>query len=595
MNGSDSYRDSRHGYSSSRRERDRDGHRERDRDRGDRHAADGSEYHSSRHGERSERGDRGDRGERRERGERGDRGDREHRGDRRRSRSPYTTRDNRASARGAAPAAATAGDDYYSSRDFRDREREREHARGERDIGRDRRDRDRRGEDERRRGGREPRGDAGRDRRERREDISMGGMEEARQPRRSPSPPKVKEPTPDLTDIIPISDRKRRLTMWDIKPPGYESVTAEQAKLSGMFPLPGAPRQTTLDPSRMAAFVNPPKEGNTQQPTALKPSNSRQAKRLLCQNLPPMCTEETIYTFFSGFLKSLNAVDPTSEPVVTIYLNPTSTMAMIEFRTTAYATLCLAFDGIEFDDTGVKVKLSRPKDYIIPQYSESGESHTDEISSQVPDSINKICVSNIPIHLADNQVIELLQTFGKLKSFFLIKDREMDESKGVAFCEYADPNIAEIAIEGLNGLDINEQLLSVKRASIGVKQSAGAEAGIPAMTVIAATTSAEMEGGRVLQLLNMVTADELLDQEEYEEILEDVTDECTKFGPIIDIKIPRPSGHQRAAAGVGKIYVRFEAHESAERALKALAGRKFADRTVIVSYFSEENYDVGAW
>ena len=47
-------------------------------------------------------------------------------------------------------------------------------------------------------------------------------------------PPKKKEPTPDLTDVVPILERKRRLTQWDIKPPGYENVTAEQAKLSGM-------------------------------------------------------------------------------------------------------------------------------------------------------------------------------------------------------------------------------------------------------------------------------------------------------------------------------------------------------------------------
>ena len=56
----------------------------------------------------------------------------------------------------------------------------------------------------------------------------------ARDRKKSASPPpKKKEPTPDLTDIVPITDRKRRLTQWDIKPPGYENVTAEQAKLSG--------------------------------------------------------------------------------------------------------------------------------------------------------------------------------------------------------------------------------------------------------------------------------------------------------------------------------------------------------------------------
>ena len=62
--------------------------------------------------------------------------------------------------------------------------------------------------------------------------IQQGGRD--RKKSMSP-PPKKKEPTPDLTDVIPVSERKRRLTQWDIKPPGYENVTAEQAKLSGML------------------------------------------------------------------------------------------------------------------------------------------------------------------------------------------------------------------------------------------------------------------------------------------------------------------------------------------------------------------------
>jgi splicing factor U2AF subunit len=37
-----------------------------------------------------------------------------------------------------------------------------------------------------------------------------------------------------LTGIVPIDERKRRLTMWDVKPAGYENVTAEQAKMSGI-------------------------------------------------------------------------------------------------------------------------------------------------------------------------------------------------------------------------------------------------------------------------------------------------------------------------------------------------------------------------
>ena len=40
--------------------------------------------------------------------------------------------------------------------------------------------------------------------------------------------------------------------------------------------------------------------------------------------------------------------------------------------------------------------------------------------------------------------------------------------------------------------------------------------GVNAMSMFAKTTSQDLETGRVLQLLNMVTADELIDNEDYE-------------------------------------------------------------------------------
>lgn len=44
----------------------------------------------------------------------------------------------------------------------------------------------------------------------------------------------------------------------------------------------------------------------------------------------------------------------------------------------------------------------------------------------------------------------------------------------------------------------------------------------------------------VLCLMNMVSPEELLDDEEYEEIVEDVRDECSKYGQVKSIEIPRP-------------------------------------------------------
>lgn len=61
------------------------------------------------------------------------------------------------------------------------------------------------------------------------------------------------------------------------------------------------------------------------------------------------------------------------------------------------------------------------------------------------------------------------------------------------------------------------------------------------------------------------------------------------------MKIPRPAGGSRQSAGVGKIYIKYVDAAAAKKALAALAGRKFADRTVVTTYFDEASFEVNAW
>lgn len=88
--------------------------------------------------------------------------------------------------------------------------------------------------------------------------------------------------------------------------------------------------------------------------------------------------------------------------------------------------------------------------------------------------------------------------------------------KGIAFCEYVDAAATDIAVEGLNGMELGDKHLKVQRASIGTTQTAGLEMGVNAMSMLAGTTTDGLDDGRVLQLLNMVTAEELIDNEDYE-------------------------------------------------------------------------------
>lgn len=65
-------------------------------------------------------------------------------------------------------------------------------------------------------------------------------------------------------------------------------------------------------------------------------------------------------------------------------------------------------------------------------------------------------------------------------------------------------------------MDLGDKKLKVQKASIGVTQVAGVEMGVAAMSMLAGTTSTDPDISRVLQLLNMVTPDELLDNDDYE-------------------------------------------------------------------------------
>ena len=114
---------------------------------------------------------------------------------------------------------------------------------------------------------------------------------------------------------------------------------------------------------------------------------------------------------------------------------------------------------------------------------------------------------------------------------------------------------------------------------------------------------------RILLMLNMVTPEDLVDDQEYGDIYEDVKEESSRYGAIEDLRIPRPIKKdktkfaygdtafqsaldaQRAdeAAGVGRVYVKFVNAQDAQSALKALAGRSFAGRSIIATVLNEDS------
>jgi RNA recognition motif-containing protein len=115
------------------------------------------------------------------------------------------------------------------------------------------------------------------------------------------------------------------------------------------------------------------------------------------------------------------------------------------------------------------------------------------------------------------------------------------------------------------------------------------QGGTGAAAVIAAaaasSTNATSTATRVVVLKNMpITEEELANDEDYEEILEDTKDECSSFGMLKNIEIPRTGD------GKGRIFLEYLTKDDAANAIRQLQGRTFDGKKVEATYFDEAKF-----
>jgi len=383
----------------------------------------------------------------------------------------------------------------------------------------------------------------------------------------------------DRGDRKKTSKRRKPSLYWDVPPPGFEHITPMQYKSmqqSGQIPA-------TLMPDTPQAAV--PVVGS---------SITRQARRIYVGNIPFGFSEQEMIDFFNQQMHLSGLAQAEGNPILACHINRDKNFAFLECRSVDETTQAMAFDGINFK--GQSLKLRRPRDYVpLPGGDAAGMGSAfggipGMISTVVSDSPNKLFVAGLPNYLNDEQVKELLTSFGQLKAFNLVKDTTTGLSKGYAFAEYLDGTITDQAIAGLNGMQLGDKKLIVQRASVGAKNVVGMNM-LPASVQIPGMQGMSGPGlpTEVLCLLNMVTEEELRDEEEYEDILEDIREECSKYGEVRSLEIPRPLPGVDVP-GVGKVFVEFCTDSECQKAQHALSGRRFSNRTVVTSYFDPDKY-----
>ncbi|KAJ4840831.1 hypothetical protein Tsubulata_033465, partial [Turnera subulata] len=317
---------------------------------------------------------------------------------------------------------------------------------------------------------------------------------------------------------------------------------------------------------------------------AMTQQATRHARRVYVGGLPPTANEQSVATFFSQVMAAIggNTAGP-GDAVVNVYINHEKKFAFVEMRSVEEASNAMALDGIIFE--GAPVKVRRPSDYNPSLAATLGPSQPNPnlnlaAVGLTPGSAgglegpDRIFVGGLPYYFTEVQIRELLESFGPLRGFDLVKDRETGNSKGYAFCVYQDLSVTDIACAALNGIKMGDKTLTVRRANQGANQP-------------------KPEQENVLLHAQQQIALQLRDDEEYEDILEDIRTEAGKFGALVNVVIPRPRPDGQDPPGVGKVFLEYADTEGSQKARSGMNGRKFGGNQVVATFFAENKFYEG--
>merc|ERR1740117_279283 len=226
----------------------------------------------------------------------------------------------------------------------------------------------------------------------------------------------------------------------------------------------------------------------------------------------------------------------------------------------------------------------------------------------------KLSIFNLPEVMSEQIVRDLLSQFGKLRMMSLIRDLATGKIKGYGIFEYDDPNDVELAILALNGFVCGQNVIRVQQLGGAAQQTQGKEKAQPvAATAMSNSMTQKIVSNPVLamqvkqgheigsrpstvvQLVNAVYQEDLMDDQDYDDIMAEVHNMASKHGTVSRVIIPKPAKDGSSVDGVGKVFVAFQDMTSARKFQLDCNGRKFEHRVVCAAFYPNDKFIEGKY
>jgi len=413
----------------------------------------------------------------------------------------------------------------------------------------------------------------------------------------------------------PKDDRRKRKSKWgpDV-PSGFSMSGGGGANRSSLVPMP---------------------DGEAGMPRFSE--EELKIRTIVVENLPSHCSGQELIEFFNGAVLAVtaNAVQQgQNKPISPIFGCVVSEedrggkyvkIAEMKFRTPDGASVGMKLNGIEYK--GGKLSVKRPNGFPMEDGDPAAKINLQEMSmtrlcgtganGKGPGeggAAPKLSIFNLPEVMSEQVVRDLLSQFGKLRMMSLIRDLATGKIKGYGIFEYDDPNDVELAVLALNGFVCGQNVIRVQKLG---SQAAGAE-NAPKSAPVAATAMSnsmtqrivsnpvlamQVKQGRevgsspstIVQLMNAVFQEDLMDDNEYDEIMAEVHNMASKHGTVSSVIIPKPSKDGLYVDGVGKIFVAYQDVTAARKFQLDCNGRKFEHRVVCAAFYPADKFMEGKY
>ena len=178
----------------------------------------------------------------------------------------------------------------------------------------------------------------------------------------------------------------------------------------------------------------------------------------------------------------------------------------------------------------------------------------------------RLYIANIHEAITEEDLLEIFSSFGSVRHCILIHDPILKRHKHYGYVEFEEESVAQAALLTMKNFHLGGQVIFIGKTILGGDLPISIRSGT----------------GCVLSLENVLTLKELQDEDE-DDLITDIREECEKLGAVASIVITRPE----IPSGMIGFLVTFADSSVGDMAVQLFDGRYFSSHRIRASIYNK--------